>query len=303
VAEQAENFRALIDSLSFEMDQGQPNWMLPNGWVQKPASGMRFATIEVPAAKGSSELSVTPLRLAGELHDYVVANVDRWRQQLGLDPTSSAKLFGSAEQPGELKEVRLSDGEQVMIVDLTGKAAAGPAAGLAGSAPLPPTGGPAAAGLPPSRPSNGPRLTYDTPAGWSAGKVDGMRQVAFDIRDDGKAAEFTVIALAEGSGDLLANVNRWRQQVGLQPLAGRELGSQVKEFAVDGAPGQEVELLGPAEKEPQEAILGVICSRGGQVWYFKLKGDAALVQREREQFDAFMHSVKFPDRDGADHGQ
>ena len=47
------------------------------------------------AAKGPLELTATPLKMSGgDFNDYVLANVNRWRQQLGLPTTSKTKLFG-----------------------------------------------------------------------------------------------------------------------------------------------------------------------------------------------------------------
>ncbi|MFI5387215.1 MAG: hypothetical protein ACHQ50_13980, partial [Fimbriimonadales bacterium] len=279
-----------------------PEWKLPDGWRQQPGSGMRHATIEINTPKQPLELAVTPLKTgAGEFDDYVLANVDRWRQQLGLPPTIKAKLFGPSERSGELIEVKLGDGENALIVDLAGDPESSAASGLAGSSAQPPVGLTSArSGNDGS--GNGPPLTYKAPSGWSPGKVDGLRQVAFDFRNGSKRAEMTVIALAASAGDLLANVNRWREQVHLGPVVRDELERQLKEFLVDGEKGHRVELVGPTDAQPREGILGVICSHRGKAWFFKMKGDAELVEQERERFESFVHSVRFDGIDGAHDG-
>jgi hypothetical protein len=245
---------------------------------------------------------VTPLKTgAGDFDDYVLANVDRWRQQLGLPPTSKAKLFGPSERSGELNEVKLGDGEKAMIVDLVGNPESSAASGLAGSSADPPVGlASARSGNDGS--GNGPPLTYKAPSGWSPGKVDGLRQAAFEVRNGSKQAEMTVIALAASAGDLLANVNRWREQVHLGPVVRDELERQLKEFLVDGVKGHRVELVGPADAQPRQGILGVICSHRGKAWFFKMKGDAELVEQERGRFESFVHSVRFDGIDGAHDG-
>ena len=111
-----------------------------------------------------------------------------------------------------------------------------------------------------------------------------------------------MIALAASAGDLLANVNRWREQVHLGPVGREELERQLKEFLVDGVKGHRVELVGPTNPQPRERILGVICSHGEKAWFFKMKGDSELVDRERERFESFVHSVKFNGGDGAHDG-
>lgn len=300
VAEVADGFRSLMASVTLTGGSGGPSWTLPEGWRQKPASGMRFATIEVTTTKGPLELSVTPLRASGEFRAYALANVDRWRQQLGLDPTTMERLFGSSGQPGELTEVKGANGQTVLLVDLTGEGP-GVETGMADSVTpsSPPVAGASATAAGPAASAG---LEYETPPGWTPGKPDSLRRAAFEVSRDGQTAETTVITLPAGSGDLLSNVNRWRQQVGLEPLDATALPAQLKDVEVHGAKGQLVELVGPAGTQKQEAILGVICPVDQEVWYIKMKGDAALVAQERDAFQAFVRSVRFAGRDGANHG-
>src|SRR5256885_16234378 len=58
---------------------GGLRWTLPKGWTQKEAGGMRFATLKPPAAQVDVSVIVLPGPAGGEL-----ANVNRWRAQLGL---------------------------------------------------------------------------------------------------------------------------------------------------------------------------------------------------------------------------
>jgi hypothetical protein len=302
VGEQAGPFRKFIESVHFADAGAMPEWKLPDGWRQQPGSGMRHATIEIKTPKQSLELAVTPLKTgAGDFEDYVVANVDRWRQQMGLPPTSKAKLFGPAERSGELVEVKLGGGEKALIVDLVGEAGSSSASGLASSSPALPVG-PAFTGSGNNITGKDKPLSYKAPSGWSPGKVDGLRQVAFEIRDGSKHAEFTGIALAASAGDLLSNVNRWREQVHLSPVTRDELERQLKEFLVDDVKGHLVELVGPTNAQPREAILGVICSHRDKAWFFKLKGDAEVIESERGRFESFVHSVRFDGGDGAHDG-
>jgi hypothetical protein len=63
-------------------------WTLPKGWTSVPAGGMRYATLK-PATAGNAEVSVVVLSgpAGGEL-----ANLNRWRSQLGLPPVEEAAL-------------------------------------------------------------------------------------------------------------------------------------------------------------------------------------------------------------------
>jgi hypothetical protein len=302
VAQQSRQFRTFTESVRFPNQGVSPTWKLPEGWREQPGSGMRHATILVPTPDQALELTVTPLKKGtGDFEDYVLANVDRWRQQVGLPPTSKEKLFGAGGRPGELVELTLQGTEKALMVDLVGQPGTG-SAGVLASTPPSLSVGPAS--IPPASntSSHDSPLTYKAPAGWSPGKVDGLRQVAFEVRDGSKRAEFTVVALAASAGDLLANVNRWREQVHLGPVARGELEGQLKEFPVDSVTGRRVELVAPAGTEPRETILGVISTNRDKAWFFKLKGDSELVAKEQERFDSFVRSVRFDGGDGAHDG-
>jgi hypothetical protein len=67
-------------------------WTLPKGWTETPGTGMRFATLTPPAAGGKAEVSVVclPGAAGGEL-----ANVNRWRGQIGLGPLDEKALDAS----------------------------------------------------------------------------------------------------------------------------------------------------------------------------------------------------------------
>jgi hypothetical protein len=70
-------------------------WTLPKGWTETPGTGMRFATLTPPSGGGKAEVSVVclPGAAGGEL-----ANVNRWRGQIGLGPLDEKGLNASRQQ-------------------------------------------------------------------------------------------------------------------------------------------------------------------------------------------------------------
>jgi hypothetical protein len=89
-------------------------WSLPRGWTEDVSGGMRYATLKPPAAAGKLDVSVVvlPGPAGGEL-----ANVNRWRGQIGLPPISEADLPAARKvvlsQAGELAVYDFtSDGQQ-----------------------------------------------------------------------------------------------------------------------------------------------------------------------------------------------
>ena len=113
--------------------------------------------------------------------------------------------------------------------------------------------------------------------------------------DEESQAEFTVIDLPSSGGaqitDVMANVQRWAAQVGL-PIDDK-LAELEEEIDIDGTKGSFVNLVGPESTNPRQAMLAAMVVREEKVWFFKLFGAAALVERETENFRKFVDSVKF----------
>jgi len=305
VKEQAAAFGKFVESVHFV--RAQPKWELPSGWREEPGMAMRFATIRVPAAEHSLELTVVNLPNDGENEDqYLLANVNRWRGQLGLPPIDLAEL------PRQIKTLHLKEGEAT-LVDFEGQSVSGgmggPFAGrrggpFSGGAV---SGGPIASGSTSERRPPHPPMTAETaqpdggqpssihfeiPPGWNQAPASGMRKAAFDIGDPEKHALVTVIDLGPEAGGLLANVNRWRGQLQLQPVSEEELSKQVKQLPVDGKKGDYVDLLGSPTVEPRQAMLAVMVEHGGMTWFIKLTGDASIARREKPHFEQFVKSLR-----------
>jgi hypothetical protein len=133
-------------------------------------------------------------------------------------------------------------------------------------------------------------IHWTVPQGWTA-KADsqGMRFATFAVSAERPDVVATVVAL--GSGDVLANVNRWQQQLGLPPSKAEELDSVVKHFDVAGESASEVDLNGT--QTPPMRMLAAIVPHQGRFWFFKLMGPAEVVATQKEKFEAFVRSVEF----------
>lgn len=148
----------------------------------------------------------------------------------------------------------------------------------------------------------GSGLTYATPDGWVQGKAGGMRKAAFYVEDGGHRVDVTVIDLAATAGELLPNVNRWRQQLQLGALTEEQLKKTVQRVEIAGVEGHYVELIGPKGPASGKAILAAVAIVGDKAWFFKLWGDADSALRQKDRFMDFIKSVKFqaPDEAKAD---
>jgi hypothetical protein len=291
---QRERFVEFVQSITFtEGADAKPSWTLPEGWTELPGTGMRHASIQVVADGQTLDLSVIPLpkREETELEEYLLANVNRWRGEVGLPSIDAGDLSSESEK------LEADDGREVMLVDITGVAR--PGGGMAGMMGGPFAGGasppvasaPAAGSASPHADASSP-ITYEAPEAWSAGQINQFRKAAFVVSENEQRVEITVIDLPPGSGTLPQNINRWRDEVGLPEIAEGELAAETSKIETLGVQGDYVVLAGPESAEGRQTTLGVVAPAGGQVWFIKLRGDHELALREKPRFEAFVKSLK-----------
>ena len=151
------------------------------------------------------------------------------------------------------------------------------------------------AALPPASESARPQLTWKTPADWTEVPPGDMRVASFKIQgQNGKQADVSVVPLPGLPGTDDANVNRWRGQVGLPPAAPDELKKSETDVEAAGLPAQLYDLAGQNPGNGEAArILGVIQHHADAVWFFKMTGDADLVEQQKPAFVAFLKSLSF----------
>jgi hypothetical protein len=132
------------------------------------------------------------------------------------------------------------------------------------------------------------------PDGWKEKALTQMRVASFEISEAGKTADVSVIPLGGMAGGDLANVNRWRGQVGLAPLADDDLQKLAEKIEVAGQPADLYDVAGTAPGSGEaERIVGVIAHRDDTAWFFKMTGDDALVEKQKPAFIAFLKLVEF----------
>lgn len=140
---------------------------------------------------------------------------------------------------------------------------------------------------PASAPAEG-ALAWKLPAGWSQRDGTGMR-VATLTPPGAPGTELSVVRLAGDAGGDLANVNRWRQQLGLPALA--TLDGASESFATPAGRALVVE----ARAADGRALLGAIVAHGDSSWFFKLTGPAAAVDGLKADYRSFIRSLRHAD--------
>ena len=149
-------------------------------------------------------------------------------------------------------------------------------------------GGPASAG-------GAPQLTWKTPTDWKEAPPSELRVASFKVAGaGGKQADVSVIPLLGMAGTDAANVNRWRGQVGLPVMTDDELQKSAESIEAGGQPAKLYDIAGqnPASGETSR-ILGVIQHRDNTAWFYKMTGDAGLVEQQKPAFVEFLKSLNF----------
>lgn len=132
-------------------------------------------------------------------------------------------------------------------------------------------------------------IAWAVPEGWR--RVPGdrpMRVATFEAGDD-VPVEVVVSVFPGDTGGLLANVNRWRGQVGLGPITEAALSSEVEAFASDGIQGhtmrlrgEQIHLLGAAVFEPE----------ADRTWFVKAIAPPSVADALEPQVNAFARSFR-----------
>jgi hypothetical protein len=308
-------------------------WTTPAGWQEQPPSAMRVGSFVITKDDRHAEVSIIPLQgvSGGEL-----ANVNRWRGQVGLEPVDEAKLLATAEkvsignapaslyemagtdpktqQPSRIVGSILSSGGTTWFFKMTGNDAlvaeqkpvfkeflktihfdsAQPSDQLAQATgpmnmnfqSLPPAPGDAAADKP----------TWDVPTGWQEQPASAMRLATFRVTGENAAkADVSVIKLAGDAGGVLANVNRWRSQLGLQPVDQAGLEPLLTTREVGGTKILVVDMAGQSAEEGEKSrLLAAIVPRAGNTWFYKMLGSDQLVAQQKPAFTKFVESARYP---------
>ena len=136
-------------------------------------------------------------------------------------------------------------------------------------------------------------LQWTKPDSWTEKAVTSFRLASYAAGGEGdEAVDISVTAFPDRAGGLLANINRWRGQVDLQPVDDTGLQALVTEIMIAGHSGWYVDMTGPAKDREPSRIIGAIVSVGGKTWFFKMTGPAAAVESEFVAFREMASSAE-----------
>jgi hypothetical protein len=140
--------------------------------------------------------------------------------------------------------------------------------------------------------AGGPGLIWTAPASWTPKPLGAMRKGSYTLTGNaGATADLSITAFPGAVGGEFANVNRWRNQLSLPPVAESDLDAAVTRFSQNGLTFTLVDLVGSDAANPQR-MLGAMTPYEGGMWFFKLTGPDALVTTTKPAFIEFLKTVK-----------
>jgi hypothetical protein len=151
---------------------------------------------------------------------------------------------------------------------------------------------------------------FEAPKSWRPIPASGLRKAQFAIGDEAQGAAVTLIDFSTNAGPLmtdpLANVNRWRGEVGLASIEESQLDESTESIEIDGKPAIYVRLVPdaskPEESKIEKATLAAMVTNENTIWFIKLFGQRDTVMAEEENFKAFLKSMQFAVDSGVTNG-
>lgn len=146
-----------------------------------------------------------------------------------------------------------------------------------GDVPMPPT------------PTGAEALAWTLPKGWTETRPGGMRVATLVPPVSG--VDISVTALPGPAGGELANVNRWRGQIGLEPVDDAGLARlrtavkapagalSVYDFTSDGATATRM-------------VVALFTAKTGSTWFIKMTGEAKAVGQVRPDFLRLLETLR-----------
>ncbi|MDB6040534.1 MAG: hypothetical protein JWM99_4375 [Verrucomicrobiales bacterium] len=301
----------------------QVHWEKPAGWVELPASGMRAGGFKISTNGETAEVSIVPMpgvsgielesvnmwrqtlglpaldaagfaktgekafvgKTAARLFDMAGADANNTNKNRTIGAIANSegslwffKITGdnhlvAQEKPvfqDFLKSITFSPADVANVAAAPfAKRPMGPIDRLPSENPIPGAG----------------HAPWKTPNGWIEQPTPSMLLASYSVPGkNGGKAEMTVSMFPGDVGGVLANVNRWRRQLGLPPVTENDLQQNTSQMDVGNANATVVEMTA---QDGAKAMYALIVPRDGNTWFYKMTGDPAALADQKKSFVEF----------------
>lgn len=146
-------------------------------------------------------------------------------------------------------------------------------------------------------------IGWDVPAGWAeSANASSILFAVYEAKSEAGDARITVTKLRTDGGGVLANINRWRGQVGLGPVDSFEA-QPMTLIQAGGGPAGLIDIASPEGVDAGlERMMVVMVPRpqDGLTWYFKMTGPKTSLDEHKAAFVSFVESVRFEEKSGVE---
>lgn len=132
-------------------------------------------------------------------------------------------------------------------------------------------------------------FVWQAPTGWEPGRKSSMRLASYAVPAKGVMADCSLIALGGRGGGLVANVNRWRGQIGLPPWSETEV--KAAATLITGKMGEMTYFRLENPEQPQSAMLVAMIPGAGRTLFAKLTAPLANLDAAEPAFLEFCRSI------------
>jgi len=287
-------------------------YKVPTGWSEAAPNQVSVANFTIVGPDGkTANASIAPLPPLGNRETEVV---NMWRQQMGLDeisPEEVGKLLSEvevADAKGKMFELAGAatgtEGQQRIITVMQHSPETSWFYKISGDEALVtkeksnflafiksvrfsrPIAEVTASDRSTGSAKSSSGSSWKIPADWQEVAPGAMQVAKFQVPPQKDAtAEVTVSVFPSDTGGNLANINRWRGQLKLGPVDEASLSKLVQPLdpEISGAILVDMENQG-------DRMIGAIVPRGGQWFFYKLRGGPAAVEAQKAAFVAFARS-------------
>jgi len=144
-----------------------------------------------------------------------------------------------------------------------------------------------------SKISEHPDLSWSIRTHWKEKELGQFRIGSYELLTiNGDLLDLSISKFQGNVGGQLANVNRWRGQVRLEPITEVQLESELATLGHAGI--HIVDLISPMPiGGSYQRILGAFTERGDYSYFFKMTGSFQSVDRYKLEFLDLIRSVEF----------
>ncbi|MCH6256421.1 hypothetical protein MLD52_07665 [Puniceicoccaceae bacterium K14] len=131
-------------------------------------------------------------------------------------------------------------------------------------------------------------VDFPPPEGWVADETGPLRIASFKIERIGiQPADFSITRFHNSESNLYSNINRWRRQLRLEPWTKQRFEQRARTINTDKYSFKTYDLKAESASEQEagnERMFIAVVNKGEHIYYFKLRGDALLLETQRRNF-------------------